>query len=63
MLLGALTVLSGLMSKATPAAEAGPSSAVAVLCGLLEGFVAAIVVPGVAAIVLSIAAALATSGN
>src|SRR6478736_1823041 len=57
----AAAVMSALMSKAAPATGAGPSSAAGVLRGLFDGVVAAATLPGVAAVVLGIAAAVMTS--
>lgn len=57
----AVAVMSALMSKAAPAAGAGASSAAGVLRSLFDGVVAAVTVPGVAAVVLGIAAAIITS--
>ena len=57
----AVAVMSALMAKATPTAGPGPASAAGVLRGLLDGVVAAVTVPGVAAVVLGIAAAVMTS--
>jgi len=54
----AVAVMSALMAKAAPAAGAGPASAAGVLRGLFDGVVAAAAFPGIAAIVLIIAAAV-----
>ncbi|OAE01068.1 HNH endonuclease signature motif containing protein [Arthrobacter sp. OY3WO11] len=56
----AVAVMSALMSKATPATGAGPSAAAGVLRGMVENVVAAVAFPGVAAVVLGIAAAVIT---
>lgn len=57
----AVAVMSALMSKPAPAAGAGPSAAAGVLRNLLDGVVAAVTLPGVAAVVLGIAGAVMTS--
>jgi hypothetical protein len=54
----AAAVMSALMSKAAPAAGAGPFSAAGVLRGLFDGAVAAATLPGMAAVVLGITAAV-----
>ncbi|UKA67767.1 HNH endonuclease [Arthrobacter sp. FW306-05-C] len=54
----AVAVMSALMGKAIPAVGAGPASAAGVLRGLFDGVVAAAAFPGIAAIVLIIAAAV-----
>ncbi len=56
----AVAVISALMSKTTPATGAGPSAAAGVLRGMVENVVAAVALPGVAAVVLGIAAAVIT---
>ena len=56
----AVALMSALMAKATPAAGAGPSAA-GVLRGLFDGVVAAVTLPGVAAVVLGIVAAVMTN--
>ncbi|QDG90752.1 HNH endonuclease [Pseudarthrobacter sp. NIBRBAC000502770] len=56
-----VAVISALMARAAPTAGPGPASAAGVLRGLLDGVVAAVTVPGVAAVVLGIAAAVMTS--
>ncbi|MBX7442933.1 MULTISPECIES: HNH endonuclease [unclassified Arthrobacter] len=56
----AVAVVSALSSKPAPAVGAGPSSTAGVLRGLFEGVVAAVAVPGVALVVLGIAAAVVT---
>ncbi|MFJ6376068.1 HNH endonuclease [Pseudarthrobacter oxydans] len=56
----AVAVMSALMSKTAPAVGAGPSVAAGVLRGMVENVVAAIALPGVAAVVLGIAAAVIT---
>lgn len=55
----AVAVMSALMPKAAPAA--GASSAAGVLRSLFDGVVAAVTVPGVAAVVLGITAAIISS--
>lgn len=57
----AVAVMSALTAKATPAAGAGPSAAAGVLRGLFDGVVAAVTLPGVAAVVLGIVAAVMTN--
>ncbi|SEQ05602.1 HNH endonuclease signature motif containing protein [Arthrobacter sp. OV608] len=57
----AVALMSALMAKVTPAAGAGPSSAAGVLRGLFDGVVAAVTLPGVAAVVLGIVAAVMTN--
>jgi 5-methylcytosine-specific restriction endonuclease McrA len=57
----AVAVMSALMAKATPAAGAGPSAAAGVLRGLFDGVVTAVTLPGVAAVVLGIVAAVMTN--
>ncbi|MDQ0733058.1 HNH endonuclease [Arthrobacter sp. B1I2] len=57
----AVAVMSALMAKATPGAGAGPSSAAGVLRGMVDGVVAVAALPGVAAVVLGIAAAVVTN--
>jgi 5-methylcytosine-specific restriction endonuclease McrA len=57
----AVAVMSALMAKATPAAGAGPSAVAGVLRGLFDGVVAAVTLPGVAAVVLGIVAAVMTN--
>lgn len=56
-----VAVMSALLARATPTAGPGPVSAAGVLRGLFDGVVAAVTVPGVAAVVLGIAAAVMTS--
>jgi hypothetical protein len=56
----AVAVMSALTSKAAPAAGAGPSAVAGVLRGMLENVIAAVALPGVAAVVLGIAAAIIT---
>ncbi|MFF1254637.1 HNH endonuclease [Pseudarthrobacter sp. NPDC058329] len=56
----AVAVMSALMAKATPAVGAGPSAAAGVLSGMVENVVATVALPGVAAVVLGIAAAVIT---
>jgi hypothetical protein len=60
MLWIAVAVVSALSSKAPPATGAGPSAAAGVLRGMVENVVAAVALPGVAAVVLGIAAAVIT---
>jgi 5-methylcytosine-specific restriction endonuclease McrA len=57
----AISVMTALMAKAKPLPGAGPSSPADVLRGLFDGVVAAAVLPGVAAVVLGITAAVVTS--
>ncbi|MDQ0665364.1 5-methylcytosine-specific restriction endonuclease McrA [Arthrobacter ulcerisalmonis] len=57
----AVALMSALMARAAPASGAGPSSAAGVLRGMVDGVVAAAALPGVAAVVLGIAAAVVTS--
>lgn len=57
----AISVMTALMAKAKPLPGAGPSSPADVLRGLFDGVVAASVLPGVAAVVLGITAAVVTS--
>jgi 5-methylcytosine-specific restriction endonuclease McrA len=57
----AVAVMSALLAKAAPAAGAGPSAAAGVLRGLFDGVVAAVILPGVAAVVLGIVAAVMTN--
>jgi 5-methylcytosine-specific restriction endonuclease McrA len=57
----AISVMTALMSKAKPLPGAGPPSPADVLRGLFDGVVAAAVLPGVAAVVLGITAAVVTS--
>lgn len=56
----AIAVMSALMAKAAPVAGAGPSAAAGVLSGMVENVVATVALPGVAAVVLGIAAAVTT---
>lgn len=56
----AVAVMSALMAKATPVAGAGPSVAGGVLRGLFDGVVAAVALPGLAAVVLGIVGAVIT---
>lgn len=57
----ATSVMTALMAKAKPLPGAGPSSPADLLRGLFDGVVAAAVLPGVAAVVLGITAAVVTS--
>ncbi|MDJ0457741.1 HNH endonuclease signature motif containing protein [Arthrobacter sp. NQ7] len=57
----AISVMTALMAKAKPLPGAGPSSPADLLRGLFDGVVAAAVLPGVAAVVLGITAAVVTS--
>lgn len=57
----AISVMTALMAKAKPLPGAGPSSPADVLRGLFDGVVAAAVLPGLAAVVLGITAAVVTS--
>ena len=56
----AISVMTALTAKAKPLPGAGPSSPADVLRGLFDGVVAAAVLPGVAAVVLGITAAVVT---
>ncbi|MGX1162036.1 HNH endonuclease [Arthrobacter sp. SLBN-100] len=57
----AVALMSALIANATPGAGVRPSSAAEVLRGMVEGVFAAVALPGVAAAVLGIAAAVVTS--
>ena len=57
----AVAVLNALMSKTAPVTGTGPSTAGEVLGNLVNGVVAAAALPGVAAVVLGIVAAVLTS--
>lgn len=57
MLWLAVAVLNALMPKATPIATTGPATAGEVLGNLVSGVVAAVSLPGIAAVVLGIVAA------
>jgi hypothetical protein len=54
----AVSVLTALMPKAKPAAGAAPTSAAEILRGLFDGVVAAVVLPGILAVVLMLVAAV-----
>jgi hypothetical protein len=55
-----VSVMTALMTKATPDAGGWPSSAAGVLPGLFDGVVAAAMLPGAAAVVLGIVGAVIT---
>ncbi|TNB74217.1 HNH endonuclease [Arthrobacter sp. BB-1] len=56
----AVAVVTALSSKPAPAVGTGPSAAAGVLSGMVENVVAAVALPGVAAVFLGIAAAVIT---
>lgn len=57
----AVAVMSALTAKAPPAAGVGPSAAAGVLRNLSDGVVAAVTLPGLAAVVLGIVGAVVSS--
>jgi 5-methylcytosine-specific restriction endonuclease McrA len=60
MLWLAVAVMTALMPEATPAAGVAPSTPADVLRGMVDGVLAAVTLPGLAAVVLGIVAAVIT---